>query len=85
MDKLAAGSAGSARRLSLALEQLDDLLDRVALGFRENQYTNATAPSARPAKQTMTPPRLMAFCQTGKTSISRKFASQSTVAAIAAA
>ncbi len=50
-----------------------------------NQNTNAMAAAHRAAKQTMTPARLMAFCQTGKTSMRAKLASQSTVAAMAAA
>jgi hypothetical protein len=49
-----------------------------------NQNTKAIAARRSAAKQTSTPARLMAFCQTGKTSISAKLASQSTVAAIAA-
>jgi hypothetical protein len=43
------------------------------------------ASAARAAKQTRTPARLIAFCQTGKTSISRKLASQSIMAQNAAA
>ena len=43
------------------------------------------ARAARPAKTTITPPRLMAFCVTGNTSMIAKLASQSIIAANAAA
>jgi hypothetical protein len=46
---------------------------------------NAMARAHRPANTTMTPPRLMAFCVTGNTSIRAKLASQSIIAAKAAA
>ena len=79
------GGCGSWRRLLLPLEQPDNLLDREPFGLRQEPVHKGDGQSTQPGEDNYDPARLIAFWVTGKTSISAKFASQSIIAANAAA